>query len=97
MVYENGVKLAENVVISNDYARSLAIYDHLNECLILANKIKEKKNSIRTGDVSNTLVCLQEHYNNELADLYILLDHELPFGLIQERADRFVEKAEEDV
>lgn len=90
------VELAKNIVLDNDYVRSLAIYDHLNECLILANRIKEQKNSIRAGDVSNTLECLQEHYRNELADLYILLDFELGFQIIDERTDKFIEKAKED-
>lgn len=88
--------LAKNIVLDNDYVRSLAIYDHLNECLILANRIKEQKNSIRTGDVSNTLVCLKEHIRNELADLYILLDFELDSQIIDERIDKFIEKAKED-
>lgn len=90
------VELAKNIVLNNDYVRSLAIYDHLNECLILANRIKEQKNSIRTGDVSNTLECLKEHYRNELADLYVLLDFELGFQIIDERIDKFIEKAKED-
>ena len=89
------VELAKNIVLNNDYVRSLAIYDHLNECLILANRIKEQKNSIRTGDVSNTLVCLKEHFRNELADLYILLDFELDSLIVDERIDKFIEKAKE--
>lgn len=86
------VDITKNIVIKNDYARSLAIYDHLNECLIIANKIKEKKNSIKTDEYSDTLRCLKEHYRNELADLHILLEFELPNSLIQERIDKFVEK-----
>ena len=90
---EFSVDITRNIVIKDNYARSLAIYDHLNECLIIANKIKEKKNSIKTGEDSYTLECLKEHYKNELADLYILLEFEIPNSLVQERVDKFVEKA----
>lgn len=85
--------ILKNIVIKDSYVRSLAIYDHLNECLIIANKIKEKKNSNKTGENSYSLECLREHYRNELADLHILLEFELPNSLVQDRIDKFVEKA----
>lgn len=87
----------KNVLFENDYARKLAVYDHLNECLIIANKIKEKKNSIETGEESYTLKCLKEHYEKELADLFILLYFDLDSTLIKERLKKFEEKAKENV
>lgn len=87
----------ENILFKNSYARKLAIYDHLNECLIIANKIKEKKNSIETGEESYSLKCLEEHYEKELTDLFILLYFELDPTLIKERLEKFERKAKENV
>lgn len=94
---ENSLEFSNNPVICNDYVRGLAIYDHLNECLIIANKIKEKKNSIDTGETSCSLKCLEDHYRKELADLYILLESELDFDIVSERRLKFIEKAKKDV
>lgn len=94
---ENSLEFSNNPVICNDYVRGLAIYDHLNECLIIANKIKEKKNSIDTGEISDSLKCLEDHYRKELADLYILLESELDSDIVSERKLKFIEKAKKDV
>lgn len=94
--YEMPLIKSNNPVIVNDYVRGLAIYDHLNECLIIANKIKEKKNSIETGEESCSLKCLKDHYRKELADLYILLGMDLDLELVCERILKFIDKSEKD-
>lgn len=94
---ENSLELSNNPVICNDYVRGLAIYDHLNECLIIANSIKEKKNSIDTEEISLSMKYLKDHYRKELADLYILLESELDSDIVFERKQKFIEKAKKDV
>lgn len=83
----------EKLIVLNDpYFRKLAILDHLRECLIIDEEIKEQKNKIL--DKGNpTLKNLEYHFENELTDLYILLKHEVTEENIEERMEKFVKNA----
>lgn len=87
------IRQQTNPVLYNPYVRGLSIYDHLNECLLLANEIKIKKNSVE--GYSDTLKTIQEHYRKELTDLYILIGKELSYEEIEERYKKFQQKYEE--
>lgn len=89
------VQQQTNPVLYNPYVRSLSIYDHLNECLLLAKEIKIKKNSV--DGYSDTLKTIQEHYRKELTDLYILIGKELSYEEIEERYKKFQQKYEEEM
>ena len=88
-----------NPVLSNEYVRNLAVYDHLNECLIIANEIKRIKNykPVMEGEenkaLEEKLYNLTEHYKNELADLTILLQDVVDPSRLLARIEKFWEKS----
>ena len=89
-------------MLDDKYIRELAIYDHLNECLILANEIKRIKNykPVAEGEenraLEEKLYNLTEHYKNELMDLFILLESGIEFERYLARVEKFWEKAKKD-
>ena len=58
-----------NELFTNSYARDLAIRDHCQEILTIWEAIVVCKNSEEL--LKQTV--LEQHYENELADLYLLL------------------------
>lgn len=94
---------AFNPVLGDKYIRGLAVYDHLNECLILANEIKRVKNykSEAEGEenkaLEEKLYNLTEHYKNELMDLFILLQSDIEISRFLSRIEKFQEKIKEDM
>lgn len=92
----------DNPILKDEYLRGLAIYDHLNECLILANEIKRIKNykPVAEGEenkaLEEKLYNLTEHYKNELMDLSILLESGIEFERYLARIEKFWEKAKKD-
>ena len=91
-----------NPVLDDKYIRELAIYDHLNECLILANEIKRIKNykPVAEGEenkaLEEKLYNLTEHYKNELMDLFIILQSDVEISRFMSRIEKFQEKAKKD-
>lgn len=91
-----------NLVLENSYVRGLAIYDHLQECVIIADEIKRLKNhkSVDPKEMnlglSEEIFNLQEHYENELTDLFILLQKEVDIDRFIARLNKFKEKANEE-
>ena len=85
----------ELITLNNPYVRHLAILDHLRECQIIADTIKKQKNKEIEGK-SQTLKNLEFHYENELADLFILLSYECKKETIERRIEKFKEKAKKD-
>lgn len=91
-----------NPVLEDKYIRELAIYDHLNECLILANEIKRIKNykPVAEGEenkaLEEKLYNLTEHYKNELMDLSILLERGIEFERYLARVEKFLGKTKKD-
>lgn len=85
----------ELITLNNSYVRHLAILDHLKECQIIADAIKEQKNK-EIEDKSQTLKNLEFHYGNELADLFILLSYECKKETIERRIEKFKENAKKD-
>lgn len=81
----------------NRYTTELAIFDHLNECLIINQEIKREKNRHyrEDGEVA-ALKRLKYHYNCELTDLYILLDKYVDKELVKQRLEKFKEKEEQN-
>lgn len=84
-----------NRLFSSKYALQLGIYDHLNECLIIANEVKKTKNATLDKDTCRERT-LKYHLDCELSDLYLLLSEYLDDGLIEERREKFITKDEED-
>lgn len=91
-----------NSVLDDEYVRELALYDHLNECLILANEIKRIKNykPVAEGEenkaLEEKLYNLTEHYKNELMDLFIILQSGVEISRFLSRIEKFQERAKED-
>ena len=61
-----------NPILNDEYLRGLAIYDHLNECLILANEIKRVKNYKPVAEGEENKALEEKLYNRlKLGHSYI--------------------------
>ena len=79
-------------IFSNKYVLELAIQDHIRELDLLYSEHKVSKNSDKP---INTKI-IEDHIENELADLCILLHNFLDEETIQERLNKFHEKEQSD-
>lgn len=79
-------------IFSNKYVLELAIQDHIRELDLLYSEHKISKNSDKP---INTKI-IEDHIENELADLYILLHNFLDEETIQECLNKFHEKEQND-
>lgn len=79
-------------IFTNKYVLELAIQDHIRELDLLYSEHKISKNSDKP---INTKI-IEDHIENELADLYILLHNFLDEETIQERLNKFHEKEQND-
>ena len=84
-----------NRLFENTYVQELAIFDHLRECTIIEEAIKEEKNSYLHRE-SDRCRSLKFHLQKELADLYLILSEYLDPEVVEERRQRFIEKEEEE-
>jgi len=89
---------------NNKYVCKLSILDHCNEIIQINNEIIRKKNSIEEPDVN----LLNDHFNKECADLFLILAAYLNCNSVQEteklmaisdivleRQNKFLEKSKE--
>ena len=76
----------------NSYARDLAIQDHVRELNLLYDQYKIEKNKENT----QYACILSNHIQNELADLFLILNEELDTEVIERRRQKFTEKAKND-
>ena len=79
-------------IFANKYVLELAIQDHIRELDLLYSEHKISKNSDKP---INTKI-IEDHIENELADLYILLHNFLDEETIQKRLNKFHEKEQND-
>ena len=79
-------------IFINKYVLELAIQDHIRELDLLYSEHKISKNSDKP---INTKI-IEDHIENELADLYILLHNFLDEETIQKRLNKFHEKEQND-
>ena len=78
----------------NDYARHLAIVDHIHELVIIDDELRRTKNR-RNAEPADISV-IEDHFQKELADLVLVALKDLPAGLLEERRQKFVDKAKAD-
>ena len=79
-------------LFENGYVRDLAIQDHIRELNLLYDQYKIEKNK-----ENNQYACiLSNHIQNELADLFLILNEELDTEVIERRRQKFIEKAKND-
>ena len=79
-------------IFANKYVLELAIQDHIRELDLLYSERKISKNSDKP---INTKI-IEDHIENELADLCILLHNFLDEETIQKRLNKFHEKEQSD-
>ena len=79
-------------LFENEYARDLAIQDHIRELNLLYDQYKIEKNKENT----QYACILSNHIQNELADLFLILNEELDAEVIERRRQKFIEKAKND-
>ena len=79
-------------IFINKSVLELAIQDHIRELDLLYSEHKISKNSDKP---INTKI-IEDHIENELADLYILLHNFLDEETIQKRLNKFHEKEQND-
>ena len=78
----------------NAYARHLNIVDHIHELAIIDDELRRTKNR-RNADPAD-ISALEDHFRKELADLVLVALKDLPASLLEERRQKFVDKAKED-
>lgn len=79
-------------LFENMYVRDLAIQDHVRELSLLYDQYKIEKNKENT----QYACILSNHIQNELADLFLILNEELDAEVIERRRQKFIEKAKND-
>ena len=79
-------------LFENRYVRDLAIQDHIRELSLLYDQYKIEKNKENT----QYACILSNHIQNELADLFLILNGELDAEVIERRRQKFIEKAKND-
>lgn len=72
--------------------RDLAIQDHIRELNLLYDQYKIEKNKENT----QYACILSNHIQNELADLFLILNEELDTEVIERRRQKFIEKSKND-
>ena len=75
----------------NDYVRHLAIVDHIHELAIIDDELRRTKNC-RNADPAD-ISAVEDHFQKELADLILISLKDLPTDLLEERRQKFVDKA----
>jgi hypothetical protein len=78
----------------NEYVQMLGILDHIDEIRIIKDEIRRIKNCTESKDTT----IAKSHLDNELADLYLLLEKYLSNkeDIVNEREDKFREKSKDD-
>lgn len=79
-------------LFENKYVRDLAIQDHIRELNLLYDQYKVEKNKENT----QYACILSNHIQNELADLFLILNEELDAEVIERRRQKFIEKSKND-
>ena len=79
-------------LFENEYMRDLAIQDHIRELNLLYDQYKIEKNKENT----QYACILSNHIQNELADLFLILNEELDTEVIERRRQKFIEKSKND-
>ena len=79
-------------LFENSYVRDLAVQDHIRELSLLYDQYKIEKNKENTQYTH----ILSNHIQNELADLFLILNEELDTEVIERRRQKFIEKAKND-
>lgn len=78
-------------MLSEDILK-LMIRDHIRVCSLISDEMEVARNS--TFDFSMKVRDLEYNYDNELADLYLLLEEYLDVDTIERRRQEFREKEE---
>lgn len=78
----------------NAYARRLNIVDHIHELVIIDDELRRTKNR-RNADPAD-ISAIEDHFQKELADLVLIALKDLPADLLEERRQKFVDKAKTD-
>ena len=78
----------------NAYVRHLAIVDHIHELAIIDDELRRTKNR-RNADLAD-ISAIEDHFQKELADLVLVALKELPADLLEERRQKFFDKAKAD-
>lgn len=78
----------------NPYIRHLGICDHIRELAIIDDELRWEKN--RKGIYVDGTAEIERHFREELADLVLIALNELEPELLEERRQKFLEKAAED-
>ena len=79
-------------IFTNKYVLELAIQDHIRELNLLYDEYKISKNLEK--EINSKI--LENHIENELADLYILLGNYLDDEVMERRSEKFHEKEKND-
>jgi hypothetical protein len=86
------------------YAIKLSILDHINELTIIDTEIKRRKNCLEASLQDAKIPELENHFDKEAADLWLLLSTYLGVGdlytelpaLLEQRLIKFEAKQKED-
>ena len=78
----------------NAYACRLNIVDHIHELVIIDDELRRTKNR-RNADPAD-ISAIEDHFQKELADLVLIALKDLPADLLEERRQKFVDKAKTD-